>query len=126
MPIRYTERLNIPADPVEEVHFSTPNGLPLATGYKAVVFTDKGPMIEFYADQIIFTNIHTPTALLWRRKHPEAFYVEFRSKDYCSVKIFEQKRDMDMLKKGMWYISPFNMISDKHPVLIERLQKTKK
>ena len=126
MPTRYAERLNLPLypiDPENEVQFMTPNGLPLATGYSGVVLTDKGPMVEFQEKHLNFANIAVPPPLLWRRKHPDAFYVEHRSRDYCGVKIYEQRRDEGTLKAGMFYISAFDMISDKYPILIERLNK---
>lgn len=126
MPTKYMERLHLPLNPdptTDPVVFTTPNGLPLAKGYNAVVLTEKGPMVEFYEDQITQHNISVPNALLWRRKHPEALYAEYRSRDYCSVKVFEQRRDVGNMRKGMWYISPFELASDKYPVLIERLHK---
>lgn len=129
MPTKYMERLILPLNPnpVEDVVvFTTRNGLPLAKGYNAVVLTDRGPMVEFHEDQILQHNINVPDALMWRRKHPEALYAEFRSRDYCSVKVFEQRRDVGNMRKGMWYISPFDLASDKYPVLIERLRKQRR
>lgn len=128
MPTRYMERLHlplIPTDGMADIKFTTQNGLPIAHGYNCVVLTDKGPMVEFHEDQVIFGNICIPPALQWRKKHPEAFYAEYRSRDYCSVKVFEQRRTVGKLLERMWYISPFDLSSDRFPVLIEKLKKKK-
>lgn len=124
MPTRYMERLHLPVNPLkEEINFATPNGLPIAKGYNGIVITDKGPMVEFFEDHLCFCNIAVPPPLEWRRKHPEAYYAEYRSRDYCGVKVYEQRRDVGNLRAGMFYISPFDLISDKYPILIERLNK---
>jgi hypothetical protein len=118
------ERLHLPLYPTEEnVRFMTPNGLPLADGYNGVVMTEKGPMVEFLEKHLNLANICVPQPMLWRRKHPEAYYVEYRSRDYCSVKVFEQRREAGNLKPGYYYILAFDIISDKYPILIERLHK---
>jgi hypothetical protein len=120
------ERLQLPCEAVEEVQFTTKNGLPIANGYNRVVLTEKGPMVEFSESQIHLENVTIPPALQWRRKHPEALYCEFRSRDYCNVKIVEQRRAEGSFKAGMFYISPFDLVSDKYPTLIERLTKSRK
>lgn len=119
MPTTYVERLNLPPLPQGDVKFMTVNGLPVATGYNRIIMTGKGPMIEFSEDHMVFENVGVPETGMWRQKHPEAYYVEHRSRDYCNVKIFEQKRVVGDLQPGFWYISALDLISDKYPVLVE-------
>lgn len=126
MPNTYVERLKIPARSEEEVKFSTPNGLPVACGYKQVLMTSKGPMVEFVPDQILFENVTLTETGRLRHKHPDAYYVEYRSKDYCSVKLFEQKRDVGNMRAGHWYVSALDLTSDKYPNLIEPLKRRSK
>jgi hypothetical protein len=111
--------------PVEEVKFTTPNGLPLANGYKELIMTPKGPMVQFFDDQIVQENLVIPEPLLWRRRHPEAYYVEYRSRDYCGVRFYLQKREDGVFKPGFWYASAFDLSSDKYPILIDPLKRKK-
>lgn len=123
MPTKYTERLKLPIEGFQDILFSTANGLAIANGYEKVVFTDKNPLIEFNESQLVWGNIVLPNILKWRLTHPAAKYVEYRSKDYCGVRIFKQKLEGDEVRPGYFYVSPFDLRSDKFPILIESLRR---
>lgn len=123
MPTKYTERLNLPLDGNDSIHFYTTNGLLVATGYKRVIFDSKGPYVEFAEDQLNQENIGIPPQQKWRVNNAASPYVEYRSKDYCNVKIMKQKADDGDMRKGMFYVSPFNLRSDQVPVLIQSLRR---
>ena len=122
MPIKYAERLKLPFEGSNGVIFTTLNGLEIATGYKQVIFGGKHPYIEFSENQINKENIFIPDSQKWRIKNSNSNYIEYRSKDYCNVKIVQWKNS-ENFKKGMFYISPFDLRSDQIPVLIERLYR---
>ena len=123
MPTKYTERLNLPLDGNKEIHFYTTNGLHVATGYERVIFSDKGPLVEFAEDQLNLENIVMPPQQKWRVNNAASRYIEYRSKDYCNVKFMKQKSDDGEMKKNMFYASPFNLSSDQVPVLIRLLRR---
>ena len=123
MPTRYTERLNLPLDGNDSIRFSTTNGLLVAIGYERVIFSDKGPYVEFTEDQLNKENIYIPPGQKWRASNKASSYIEYRSRDYCNVKIIQQKSDDGDMKRDMYYISPFNLRSDKVPVLIQSLRR---
>ena len=137
MPTKYSERLKLPLGGSEGILFSTANGLLIAKGYHRVLLSEKGPYIEFSEDQIDKENVFIPEQQKWRLTNPASNYVEYRSKDYCSVKIMKWKKEElrtsarhqpfrqepAELKAGMFYISPFALRSDKVPVLISLLQR---
>lgn len=118
MPTKYSDRLNIPTAGMSDIVFSTKNGLKIATGYKRVII-EKKPMVEFLDSHMEKTNIHVPQNQQWKLKNPQIIFAEYASKDYCNVKILRSK------KNGRYYISPFDLISDKIPVLISPLQRRK-
>ncbi len=70
----------------------TKSGLLLAKGYKRIVHGGRGDYIEIDKTKIIETNIHIPIHEKWRREYPMAYYIEFRSNDENSVKIYYQLR----------------------------------
>lgn len=118
MPTKYSDRLKLPITGSENIVFSTKNGLPIATGYKKVIVRGK-PLIEFLDTMIKKENIQIPLNQQWKVKNATIPHVEYRSKDYCKVKILRNKRN------GKYYISPFDLISDKIPILIDSLQRKK-
>jgi len=117
--------LNLPIQGEEDILFYTPNGLEIAKGYIRVIIGERGPYVEFEERHITRENISIPKNQAWRVDHPNAYYVEYRSSDYCNVKIYEQKKTVDYAnyKIGCWYISPFDMKSNKFLVLIEPLKR---
>lgn len=118
MPTKYSDRLNIPTAGMSEIVFYTKNGLKIATGYKRVI-VDKKPMLEFLDSMLEKENIHVPQKQQWKLKNTKIPFVEYNSKDYCKVKVLRNK------KNGRYYISPFDLISDKIPVLISPLHRRK-
>jgi hypothetical protein len=121
MPVKYSDRLNISVEGINKIKFHTNNGLFIAEGYLKVVFPQKGPLIEFSEKQINQENIHIPQQQIWRIKNPSSFYIEYRSKDYCNVKIMQIKKDRFEMKSSFFYISPFDLKSDVADVLIQPL-----
>ena len=71
------------------------------------------------------TNIYVPEDQKWRLKSYVCFYSEWRTNDECFVKIYNQKRLVKYAdyKIGMWYISPFDLTSDKYPELIKKIRQ---
>lgn len=123
MPTKYTERLRLPQEGFSDIQFTTANGLAIANGYERVVFTSKNPLIEFNEGQLVWKNLILPEALKWRETHPAAKYVEYRSRDYCGVRIYKQKLEGEEVRVGYFYVSPFDLTSDKFPVLIDPLRR---
>jgi hypothetical protein len=103
------------------VYFSTKSGTPIAKHYVRVVIGDRGPYIEFTKHQINHDETHIPTEQQWRVNHKGCYYVELRSNDDSNVKIYVQKRTVKYADYvvGMYYISPFDLVSDQYPILIE-------
>ena len=122
MPTKYTDRLNLPINGHSDIYFYTLNGLLIAKGYQQIVFHKKIPYIEFNECGIFQENIHIPDSKKWRLKHLSSQYVEYRSKDYCNIKIIQWKINNELTSK-MFYISPFDLKSDKIPVLISPLRR---
>ena len=120
----YRERLILPETPLEdEIIFYTKSGLEVAKKYERVVIGDRGPYIEFSENMITKTNIHIPDDQKWRLKNPVCFYNEWRTDDEYFVKIYEQKRLVKYAdyKIKMWYISPFDLITNLYPKLVRKL-----
>lgn len=117
----YRKRLIIPEFCEEDITFYSPSGLKVACGYIRVVIGDRGPYIEF-SDEMMGSSpdIYIPHEQKWRIKNPLCFYVEWRTNDENYIKIYEQKRTVKYAdyQTGLWYISPFDLISDKYPILI--------
>jgi len=122
MPTKYTDRLRLPVKGSEEIKFFTSIGLEVATGYERVVFKGRTPYIEFAELRMNKDNIFVPNAQKWRINNAASPYVEYRSRDYCNVKIMLWKQNSE-LKAGMFYVSPFELKSDQIPVLIEPLYR---
>ena len=122
MPTKYTDRLNLPSEGLDGIKFSTSIGLEMAAGYERVVFKGKIPYVEFSESNMNKGNICVPDSQKWRIKNDASPYIEYRSKDYCNIKIMQWKKT-DTLRAGKFYISPFDLKSDKIPVLIEPLYR---
>ena len=116
MPTKYINRLNLPLKGIENINFSTKNGLQIANGYEQIII-NKVPLIQFNENQLIDKNIQIPDNQKWRIKNPGSPYIQYRSRDFCAVKILQFKND----KK--FYISPFKLKSDLFPVLISPRRK---
>lgn len=119
----YRGRLLLPEEiGNDEIIFYTKSGLEVAHGYERVVIGDRGPYIEFHGEMLNNDGIYIPEHQKWRIKNPLCYYVEWRTKDNCYVKIYNQKRTVKYAdyKIGCWYISPFDLTSDKYSILIEK------
>lgn len=121
MPTKYVDRLNCPVTGNNDARFYTRNGLSIATGYERVVM-DLKPLVEFSEGMMNKENIFIPENQKWRVSHPGSPYIEYRSRDYCNIKIMRWKETSELLA-GMFYISPFDLKSDQWPVLIDPLRR---
>lgn len=120
----YRRRLILPEEVGEdEVIFYTKSGLEVARWYERVVIGDRGPYIEFCGEMLTKDGIYIPEDQKWRIKNALCYYVEWRTKDECNVKIYNQKRKVNYAdyQIGCWYISPFDLTSDLYPKLIKGL-----
>lgn len=122
----YKDRLILPENSDKsDIIFLTSCGLKVASGYERVVIGDRGPYIEFCDDMIIKESIHIPIEKKWRLKNDVCFYIEWRTNDDCYVKLYKQKHTVNYAdyKIGLWYVSPFDLTSDKYQELIKKLEK---
>jgi len=119
----YEERLKIPL--VKTVmSLCTRSCYLVAIGYERIVIGKRGPYIECIDDQIIRDNLYVPEDQMWRFNYPLSFYNEYRTK-VDDVKVYHQKKVVDyadyLVKR--WYISPFDLRTDKLEELIEPIAK---
>lgn len=117
----YRQRLILPEEVGEdEIIFRTKSSLEVARWYERVVIGDRGPYIEFHGEMLTKDGIYIPKNQEWRIKNALCYYVEWRTKDECNVKIYNQKRPVKYTnyKVGCWYISPFDLTSNLYPVLV--------
>jgi len=122
----YRQRLVLPefpdGDPVE---FKTKSGTVIARGYERVVIGNRGPYIEFSLEQMAVENLHIPEDQRWRFASDRCYYWEGRTNDDANVKVYRQKATVDYAdyRVGMYYISPFELVTDRHSVLVRPLEK---
>ena len=120
MPTKYADRLQLPINGFDEIVFSTSIGLDVATGYNKIVYHKNQPYIEFSKNMIHMENVYVPENQKWRIDGSFSSYVEYRSKDCCKIKILQYKK-----KSNYFYISPFDLKSDKISILINPLRRKK-
>lgn len=122
----YRKRLILPEFPPPggPVEFKTGSGTLIAVGYERVVIGDRGPYIEFSPKHIEKRGWNIPEGQKWRI-HGRCYYVEGRTDDEANVKMYYQKATVEYAdyKVGMWYISPFDLTTDRWQVLVEPLEK---
>lgn len=99
----------------------------VAWGYERVVIGKRGPYVEFLDEHMNQKALFVPPDQMWRFHADACYYYELRTRDSCRVKIYLQKRSVDYAdyRPGRWYISPFDLITDRHPVLVEPLKRKK-
>lgn len=102
--------------------------LAVATGYRRIVIGMRGPYVEFLDEHIDKSSLFIPGDQMWRtdaRFNSRCYYYEFRTRDSCRIKVYLQKRPVGYAdyRVGRWYISPFDLVTDRHPVLIEPLER---
>lgn len=122
---KYLPRLNMPEiSDGSQMEFKTPDGLTIANGYVRIVIGERGPYIEFTSDQIVHENIFVPNDQKKRLNNGIYYYDEYRSKDKSFVKLYFQKKTVKYAdyKCGLWYVSPFDIVSNKK-TLIKPLEK---
>jgi hypothetical protein len=95
-----------------------------------VVIGGRGPHIEFLPGHLIWDNLHMLDEERYRTEHSwkdNVFYVEWRTKDQSSVKVYDQKRTVDYAdyKVGLFYISPFDLSIGGEPVVMKLKQRAK-
>ena len=90
------------------MEFFTKEGLLLAKGYERIVIGGRGPYIEFSPHQIQHDNIYVPKHAEHKLEMSLTYYHEYRSKDSCFVKLYDQKIGVSYAdyQVGMWYIDP--------------------
>ena len=123
----YRDRLKIAIDSGDtRMRFSTKSGKDVAIGYERIVIGARGPYIEFSENQIIRENISAPETEVWRIQSDIAFYVEYRTADVCSVKIYFQKKVVDYAdyKIGFYYISPFDLKTEDLDTIITPIRQS--
>ena len=98
-----------------DVRFYSGSGTLLAQGYVRVVIGGRGAYIEFAREQMALENLHIPPKQEWRLDSENAYYIERRSNDESSVKVYDQKRTVDYAdyKIGMFYIAPAEVVIER-------------
>ena len=123
MPKKYIDRLNLSINGSKDLCFFTQNGLRIAKGYEKIVFKRNVPHIEFSEFMLDEKNIYIPENQKWRIISSACNHIEYRSRDYCNIKIIQWKKNKDVFKMNMFYISPFQLRSNEIPVLIDPLYR---
>jgi len=90
----------------------TKSGLVIANDYTRIVHGGRGDYIEIDKTQIVETNINIPESEKWRREYGMAYYLEFRSNDENSVKIYYQLRTVSYAdyQIGFYYVAVGDVI----------------
>lgn len=117
----------MPEFPQEDLDFYTVSKIKIAVGYIRVVIGERGPYIEFDDSQIIKNSLIMPPDQRWRIKNNNCYYIELRSFDDNYIKIYYQKKVAGYAdyKVGLYYISPFDLITEKYPILIKKFTNNK-
>jgi hypothetical protein len=121
----------LPVAPVPEdagLEFKTRCGTVLGRGYVRVVIGGRGPYVEFDDSQIVAEAVRVPPDQAWRldpKYVGHAFYTEWRSADDAFVKLYFQRKLVDYAdyRLSHWYVSPFDLTTEKYPVLVKPLEK---
>lgn len=95
--------------------FYSTEGTEIANGYLRIVIGKRGPYVECAREQLFLHNLYIPEDCAWRVKSYSAFYVEYRSQDDASLKVYFQKKPVNYAdyRPGLYYISPFYLCSRK-------------
>jgi len=83
--LRYNNRILLPIAGDEKTIFFTKGRLKIAKGYSKALLL-KIPTIEFLKKNIALENLFIPHHLKWRIEEKSS-WIEYRSKDYCQVRI---------------------------------------
>ena len=118
----YTKRMILPLVGSEDITFRTKSDLEVAKGYVRVVIGQRGPYIEFDSKHIITESFHRIIDDTHR------YFVEYRSNCASNVKLYYQLLPVSYAdyKTKKFYISPFDLISDKWHALVTPLKRRSK
>lgn len=116
------ERLKIPIKGMDDIRLYTKTGMKVSNGYERVVIGKRGPYVEFTSRQLLTTFFDLRN--FDKLKNDKAFYVEYRSIDTASVKLYFQLRKVDYAdyKVGFYYISPFDLYFEGGEAVIDPLK----
>ena len=83
-------------------------GTPIATSFVRIEHGGRGDYMEFKPSQIVWSNLYIPGNALERIGKSYYYYLEYRTKDKCNVKVYHQKKEVNYAnyKISMIYISP--------------------
>jgi hypothetical protein len=118
----FIKRLRVPLEGRDKLFLYSKSGTLLAIGYTRVVIGKRGPYVEFSEPQIQLQNFQIPIEEEYRVANGVSYYIEYRSKDSCYVKLYFQKRTVAYAdyKVGLYYISPFDLVMKyDQPVIIK-------
>lgn len=109
----YEKRMILPLAGQPDVKFFTSAGTLIATGYERIVIGGRGPYIEFQ-------QRHMNMSVLAMPEQRHVYFHEFRSVDDSYVMVYFQRRLVRYAnyRKGLWYVSPFELTSDRYPKLV--------
>lgn len=135
MPTReeYIDRLRLPIihpeyiDPMSiRIPLTTSTGLLIAHTYSRIVIGSRGPYMEFTLPMLAKDTFVIPEDQRWRLEDPRAYYVEYRTVDSASVKIYYQRKLVYYAdyRIDRFYISPFDLVmADTGEFVIDSLRK---
>jgi hypothetical protein len=114
----YIDRIRISTFGNNKTLFFTKNKLRIANGYEKIVVEEK-PLCVFLHKQICHENITVPFKQIWREESEKSDYIEYRSKDYCDIKLTYDK------KKLRFFVSLFDLSTEEIQTLVEPLFRSK-
>jgi hypothetical protein len=112
----YVNRIKLPLFGQQDIDFFTKSSLKIANGYEKIT-VEKKPIVEFAYRNISLDNLVVPFYKRWREEKEDSPWVEYRSKDYCQIKIKFCKQ------KQRFYCSLFDLVGRNNKELIERFSK---
>jgi hypothetical protein len=86
----HKKNIYLPTNGNQETIFFTKGKLRIATGYNKIIFSKK-PLLEFLGKNIVLENLIIPHYLKWMDSE-KSDWIEYRSIDYCRVKIKYSKK----------------------------------
>lgn len=94
----------------------TKGNLKISDGYQKIHLY-RNPLLEISEKQITIDNLLIPFHQKWREQSSKSSYIEYRTKDYCNVKIIFSKKERN------FYVSIYEVTSIAFPMLIETRRK---
>jgi hypothetical protein len=84
------KNIYLPANGNQETIFFTKGKLRIAQGYEKIVFQKK-PRVQFLLKNIVLENLYIPFYAQWMEQRKESLFIEYRTKDYCRLKVLYYK-----------------------------------